>query len=88
MSRYSAWGRAVCLMAVFNSSVVVFSTAPDGQQCRPPSKPKSAFPQLAATTFHTRAVRFLKVSCCPLFDVMGDFPLLAVIFALSILSFQ
>lgn len=48
--------------------------SPSGQQGRPPSKPKSAFPQLAATAFHTRAVRFPNVSCSPLFDVMGDFP--------------
>jgi len=75
-------------MAVFNGSVVVFSTAPDGQQCRPPSKLSSSCPQLAATAFRTRVVWFLKVSCCRHFDMTGDFPVLVVIFPLSIISFQ
>lgn len=60
----------MCLTAAVNSAVAMFGADADGQQRTPPSEPKSAFPRLAATAFH-RAVRLLKVSCCPHFDVTG-----------------
>lgn len=85
VSGHSDWGRAQCSVVVF-MSVLWFPAQPRWAAVQPSQQAKVSLASAGSHHNSHRTCQVPEISCCPFLDVTGDFPLLVVVFALSIVS--